>query len=102
MGDWVWTLSSLLGGLLLLLALGVPVAFAFLALSIGGLYVHLGGVTALSLITGSAFSSIAQFALVPVPLFLLMGELLTRSGLAALTVDAADKWIGRVPGRLAL
>ncbi len=102
MAEWAWTLVVLFGGLLVLLGAGMPVAIAFLFASVGGLYVHLGGVTALSLMTGSAFASIAQFALVPVPLFLLMGEMLTRSGLAALTVEAADKWIGRVPGRLAL
>jgi tripartite ATP-independent transporter DctM subunit len=102
MPDWVATLGSLFGFLLVLLALGTPVAIAFLVVSVGGLYVHLGGVAALSLIGGSAFGSVGQFALVPVPLFILMGEILSRTGLAAQTVDAADKWIGRVPGRLSL
>jgi tripartite ATP-independent transporter DctM subunit len=101
MADWIWTLAALFGGLIALLAVGMPVAIAFLVASVGGLYATLGA-TALSLMTGSAFASIAQFALVPIPLFILMGELLTRSGIAALTVEAADKWIGRVPGRLAL
>jgi tripartite ATP-independent transporter DctM subunit len=102
MPEWAATLGALFGCLFVLLALGTPVAIAFLVVSVGGLYVHLGGVTALSLIGGSAFGSLAQFALVPVPLFILMGEILSRSGLAAQTVDAADKWIGRVPGRLSL
>lgn len=38
----------------------------------------------------------------PIPLFILMGELLMRTGLAGKTVDAVDHWIGRVPGRLSL
>jgi tripartite ATP-independent transporter DctM subunit len=102
MPDWALTLGSLFGVLLLLLAAGTPVAIAFLVASFGGLYVHIGGTNALSLIGGSAFGSIGQFALVPLPLFIMMGEILSRSGLAAKTVDAADKWIGRVPGRLSL
>ena len=43
-----------------------------------------------------------QFALVPIPLFLLMGELLLKTGLAARTVEVVDQWIGRIPGRLSL
>ena len=31
-----------------------------------------------------------------------MGELLMRTGLASMTVNAADNWIGRLPGRLAV
>ena len=38
----------------------------------------------------------------PVPLFLLMGEVLFRSGLAARLMDVLDAWLGRVPGRLSL
>ena len=51
---------------------------------------------------GSALSSVGQFALVPIPLFLLMGELLLKTGLAARTVEVVDQWIGRIPGRLSL
>ena len=35
-------------------------------------------------------------------MFILMGELLARSGIANQTLDAVDKWIGRVPGRLSV
>ena len=38
----------------------------------------------------------------PVPLFLLMGEILFRAGLAARLMDVLDAWLGRVPGRLSL
>lgn len=100
--DWALTLAILVGVLLLGFATGLPVAFAFITINIVGLYWFFGGTTGLSLIAGSAYNSVAQFALVPIPLFILMGELLVRSGLAAATVDAADQWIGRVPGRLAV
>ena len=46
--------------------------------------------------------SVAQFSLVPIPLFVLMGEVLFHTGLALKSVDAVDAVIRRVPGRLAV
>ena len=88
--------------LLVVLASGMPVAIGFLTLNILGLYFFMGGEVALSLLATSAFSSVGQFVLIPIPLFILMGELLMRTGLANMTVEAADHWIGRLPGRLAV
>jgi tripartite ATP-independent transporter DctM subunit len=45
---------------------------------------------------------VAQFSLVPIPLFVLMGEVLFHTGLAMKSVDAVDAVIRRVPGRLAV
>ena len=99
--DWTTTLAVLFAMLLVGLASGLPVAFTFLAINIVGLFAFVGGINALTLLAGSAFDSVASFALSPVPLFILMGEILLRSGLATLTVDAVDVWVGRLPGRLA-
>jgi tripartite ATP-independent transporter DctM subunit len=99
--EWVYNLAFFFGTLMLMMLSGMPVAFGFLTLNILGLYFVMGG-TALSLLATSAFTSVGQFALIPIPLFILMGELLMRTGLAAKTVDAVDHWIGRVPGRLSL
>ena len=60
---------------------GMPVAFGFITLSIVGFYFYLG-IGSLSLLATSS-SSIGQFALIPIPLFILMGELLLRTGLAS-------------------
>jgi tripartite ATP-independent transporter DctM subunit len=100
--EWVFDLAFFFGLLMLMMLSGMPVAFGFLTLNIIGLYLFLGGTGSLSLLATSAFSSIGQFALIPIPLFILMGELLMRTGLAAKTVEAVDHWIGRVPGRLSL
>ena len=100
--EWVHTLGFFLGLLMLMMLSGMPVALGFLTLNIIGLYLFLGGEGALSLLATSTFSSVGQFALVPIPLFLLMGELLLKTGLAAKTVEAVDQWIGRIPGRLSL
>ena len=100
--EWAYNLAFFFGLLMLMMLSGMPVAFGFITLNIIGLYFFLGGSGSLSLLATSSFSSIGQFALIPIPLFILMGELLMRTGLAAKTVEAVDHWIGRVPGRLSL
>jgi len=99
--SWPLALAALFAMLVAGLGSGLPVAFTFIAINIVGLYAFVGGTTALTLLAGSAFDSVANFALSPIPLFILMGELLLRSGLATLCVDAVDVWVGRLPGRLA-
>lgn len=100
--SWQLLLGVMFVVLLVLFASGLPVAFAFMFINIAGFIVFVGGVDSLSLLIGSAFDSVASFQLVPIPLFILMGELLLRSGLAAISIDAVDRWVGRVPGRLAV
>ena len=100
--DWSVLLLIFFCLLVVVLASGMPVAIGFLTLNILGLYFFMGGEVALSLLATSAFSSVGQFVLIPIPLFILMGELLMRTGLANMTVDAVDHWIGRLPGRLAV
>lgn len=100
--EWYQTLLTLFGLLLVVLLTGIPVAFGFLLINIVGLIVVFDGPRGLALVAPSAATSVASFSLTPIPMFLLMGELLTRSGLATLALDAVDKWIGRVPGRLSV
>ncbi|MCR9140018.1 MAG: TRAP transporter large permease subunit [Alphaproteobacteria bacterium] len=99
--EWVTTLGFFFGLLMLMMLSGMPVAIGFITLNIVGLYIYLGP-GALALLATSSFTSIGQFALIPIPLFILMGELLMRTGLASKTVEAVDHWIGRIPGRLSL
>ena len=81
-GEWYWDLAVFFGLLSVTMLTGMPVAIGFITLNIVGLYFFLGGVGSLSLLATSSFSSIGQFALIPIPLFILMGELLMRTGLA--------------------
>lgn len=46
------------------------------------------------------WSSSTNFLLLAVPLFIMMGELLLRSGLSETIYDALDAWVGRIPGGL--
>lgn len=100
--EWYWAFTFIVGALCVLMVIGMPIAFAFLAVNIVGAYVFWGGVAGLNQMVLAVMDSVASFSIMPVPLFLLMGEILFRSGLAARLMDVLDAWLGRVPGRLSL
>lgn len=100
--EWYWALSLLLGGAVLLLLLGLPVAFAFFAANIAGAWFFLRGEIGLSLMPIEYVLSISQYTLVPVSLFILMGEILFQTGVAFRSINAIDKLISGVPGRLSV
>ena len=88
--------------LIFLMAVGVPVAFAFLTINIVGVYIFWNGIAGLTQLILSIYESVTSFALLPVPLFVLMGEIMFRSGIATRQMEVLDSWLGRVPGRLSL
>jgi tripartite ATP-independent transporter DctM subunit len=101
--DWLAILLSVFGSLLLLLATGFPVVLAFILITFSSLYVLQGGNgAALQQNILAMETSLQSFTLLPVPLFILMGELLWQSNIASNALGAIDKWLGRVPGRLSL
>jgi len=100
--DWWLILLVFICALLLLLATGIPVAFAFFFINIVGAVIFLGGAVGLRQMILSIFSGLTSFTLAPVPLFVFMGEILFHSGMAVRTLDVLDKWMGRLPGRLSL
>src|SRR5919198_33340 len=81
--------------------LGVPVAIAFFATNIVAALLFMGGGIAIAQIINNGFGAMTNFALVPIPMFLLMGELFYHTGLATKCFNAADKLLGNVRGRLA-
>lgn len=99
--DWLTFFILILSALIGLFFLGVPVAFAFLFINILFSYLFWGeaGLTQLIL---SVFRSITSFSLLPVPLFLLMGEVMFLFGIAQHMMETMEKWMGRLPGRLGL
>jgi tripartite ATP-independent transporter DctM subunit len=100
--DWTTVLFLLLGGILGLMALGVPVAVAFITVNVVGASFLLGGDRGVAQLARNMTASVANFAFTPIPLFVLMGELLFRTGLAIKAIDAVALVINRVPGRLAV
>ncbi|WP_366655192.1 TRAP transporter large permease subunit [Fodinicurvata sp. EGI_FJ10296] len=100
--DWVTSLTILLGLLVFFMALGLPVAVAFLGVNIVGSILFLGGGIGLGQLVRNAAASLTNFSLAPIPLFLLMGEILFHSGLAFRAIEATNRLISRVPGRLSV
>ncbi len=100
--EWQLALLFIFGGLLLLLLTGLPVAIAFMVINVIGLYFFWGGVGSFGQLILSMKESVATFVLLPFPLFILLGEILFRSGMAGRAIDVVDAWLGRVPGRLSL
>ena len=97
--EWWVVLSFFFGGVVLILLSGFPVAFAFLALDLLGVWIFMGS-AGFENIALHIFTSLSSFVLAPVPLFILMGEVMYHSRLADNTLDVLDRWIGKVPGRL--
>lgn len=100
MMEWYLAATLMIGGVLLLMAFGLPVALAFLGINIAGAVLFLGGMPGIDQLIANATDSVTSFSLVPVPLFVLMGELLFQSGMALRVFDALDKCLGSARGRL--
>lgn len=85
--------------LLLLLILSVPVAAALiiLGLSIGDLFSDFPLYRAMGEISWSAST---DFLLLSIPLFVMLGEILLRAGIAEKTYNALNKWLSWLPGGL--
>src|SRR6478736_3614875 len=92
----------MLGGSTLLLFLGLPVAFSFLVINLLGAWLFLGGEAGLVQLARNCVGSVASFSLTPIPLFILMGEVLFHTGLAVKVIDGVERLIRQVPGRLAV
>jgi tripartite ATP-independent transporter DctM subunit len=100
--SWQAAAWLMLGGSTLLLFLGLPVAFSFLVINLIGALIFLGGEAGLVQLTRNSVSSVASFSLTPIPLFILMGEVLFHTGLAVKVIDGVERLIRQVPGRLAV
>lgn len=90
--------------LTLLLLLALAGSSLFVAAVLGILGFSLGEMfSSFPLIRGLgevAWGSSADFILVAIPMFILMGELLLRSGVTDAMYGALDRWVGRIPGGL--
>ncbi len=92
----------MLGGMLVLMAIRVPIAAAmFIPGAIG--YLTLANDTALlNLLKGSSVARLTVYDLSVIPLFLLMGQFATQGGLSRALFNAASAFIGHIRGGLAM
>ncbi len=106
--EWFEALFFLLGMILFFMFLGMPVAIAFLAANMIGAAYFMGGSGSLATqvsrgigqLANNAIPTVTSFNLMPVPMFLLMGEIFFFTGLAARMFSAVDQLMGRLPARL--
>lgn len=97
-----------LGGLgmafmMLLLLAGMPIGFAMSIVGFLGLSVISFSITPALMTLGTApYSTTASFILAVAPLFILMGLLASEAGISQDLFDTANKWLGRLPGGLAM
>ncbi len=88
--------------LLALLVIGVPIAFAMAFAGILGLWIVEGPGPTLAYAALIPWEHGRDFIFVSVPLFVLMGQLFFHAGLASDLYEGLRKWVGRVPGGMAI
>ncbi|WP_346915309.1 TRAP transporter large permease [uncultured Roseibium sp.] len=92
-----------LGLLVLLVVLGVHVAVALGVVSAIGVYMMLGSADiALSLLGNTAYEALRKDIFIVIPLFVLMGDFVSRSGAARDLYSLCNRALHRLPGRLAI
>ena len=87
--------------LIALFAIGMPIAFALGAVSIGTLLL-IDGFRSLDILGETFFSGLNSFTLVSIPMFILMGAAVSNSPAGKDLYEALDRWLNRVPGGLVL
>ena len=100
--EWYIALALCIVSLIVLFLTGFPIAFCFLVFNCVGAVLIFGGEAGLHQLMLSLYDSVTRFVLLPIPLFLLMGEVVFQSGVAFRALDVLDKLLGRLPGRLGL
>jgi TRAP-type mannitol/chloroaromatic compound transport system permease large subunit len=79
------------------MATGMPIAFAFVLNCIMGAWLFWEGPAGVDQ-RMSFYSSVTNYNFLPIPLFVLMGDVVFASGAGTRLVDAVDKFLGRIPG----
>jgi tripartite ATP-independent transporter DctM subunit len=84
--------------LLVLLMLGMPIAFALGVSGAVGILSSVGFTGMLTQVSTTAYRSVAESTLAAIPLFVFMAELMSQGGMARQVFNAANKWLGWAPG----
>ncbi len=100
--EWWLFLILFFAGLLFLLAIGLPVAFSFMLINVIVVMLIMGTHAGPYQMIMNMFQSLTLFTLAPVPLFIMLGEVLFHSGMALRALDVLSKLLGRLPGRLSI
>lgn len=88
--------------LFLLLLLGMPIGFSLAFVGFWGIAAITDIYVALPTLVRSFYETFTTYSFTVIPLFVLMGELATVSGLSEGIYQVADKWLRRLPGGLGI
>jgi len=88
--------------MLVLLALGMPIAFAMALVAFVGMAVVLDTTAAIGLFATTTYSAVADYMMTSLPLFVMMGTFAYHAGIITDVYTAAHKWFGRLPGGLSV
>src|SRR5690625_7835994 len=100
MSGLYWLALAMIGGLFVLLAIGVPIAYALIAVGVFSIIGTQGWAAADYLLGNFPYTSTAEFAFVIIPLFLFMGEMAYLAGLSARAFRVARTSLGLLAGWL--
>jgi C4-dicarboxylate transporter DctM subunit len=93
---------AMFGGMLLLMALRVPIAAAMFIPGALGYWSMTNETALLNQLKGSSVARLTVYDLSVIPLFLLMGQFATQGGLSRALFQAAAAFVGHVRGGLAM
>jgi len=89
--------------LLSLIFLRAPIGLAMLLCGIGGLYFAMGDSNMfMSKLKTETYSTFSSYSLSIIPMFLLMGQFATLSGMSSALFKAAESWLGHKKGGVAM
>lgn len=88
--------------LLFLMFVGMPVGFAMGVSGMVGLFFKGGPDAILSIMANAPYRTVANYALSTVPMFIFMAEVVSRANIVREVFIAAERWLGRIPGGLAI
>ena len=95
----IWSFPILLG----LVFLRVPIGLAMMLVGAGGTYLVVGTpAMTLNQMKTLTYSTFSNYSLSIIPLFLLMGQFATHSGMSAALFKAAEAWLGHRKGGVAM
>jgi len=90
-----------IGAMFALMVLRTPVAFAMLLTGFFGIWIVEGLRRATAILFTETYSSVANYNLIVVPMFVLLGNVASEAGFSRALYDAAHAWVGRFRGGLA-
>ena len=86
---------------IILLGIGVPVAYSIGLSSMCTLLLTIPSLPALSTLAQRMATALDSFALLAIPFFILAGQMMNKGGIAERLIDLAKVLVGRLPGGLA-